>query len=225
MRRIEGVMCDLDGTVCDSEWAHILAWEKIVHHKYGFRLEEGWDLDYIGKPDDYAARAMRNNFPALPETDVLLRERHEAYRGIITEKAELLRYPGLREELEKLSAAGFKLAVGTNSPLENTLTALRSAGIDKYFPVVVAYGMTERGKPAPEIYLEAARRLGVDPAQAVVVEDTPIGIAAGKAAGAIVIAVTTTNPASVLSDADLVIESPAAAMAWIGKNGDPAKRA
>ncbi|MDR0362035.1 MAG: HAD family phosphatase [Planctomycetota bacterium] len=217
MRRIEALLCDLDGTICDSEWAHIEAWELVVRG-HGFELDEGWDLDYVGKPDDFAAVRMRERYPSLPPAKDLLAERHGAYRKIIAEHSDRVSYPGVAEALEKLAAAGIKLAVGTNSPWDNTIAALRAAGIERFFPVIVAYGMTPRGKPAPDLYVEAALRLDVDPAVCAVVEDTPIGIDAGKAAGAFVVAVTTTNTRDALVDADIVLDSPAAAMNWILDN-------
>jgi sugar-phosphatase len=71
--------------------------------------------------------------------------------------------------------------------------------------VLVTAEDVPRGKPAPDGYLLAARELGVSPAGCVVVEDSPAGVAAGQASGALVVAVTTTHPADALDAADLVV--------------------
>jgi sugar-phosphatase len=72
--------------------------------------------------------------------------------------------------------------------------------------VLIGADDVERGKPDPQGYLMAARRLGVDPVACVVVEDTPAGIAAGRAAGALVVGIVSTHRRADLTDADIVID-------------------
>jgi mannitol-1-/sugar-/sorbitol-6-phosphatase len=88
------------------------------------------------------------------------------------------------------------------------LTAARTAAVGIELPAVVVYaGDVARGKPDPEGYRIAGERLGVDPAQALVVEDSPPGIEAGRAAGAATVGVTSTHEAAELGAADVVIGS------------------
>lgn len=97
-----------------------------------------------------------------------------------------------------------RVAVATSARLDTALTNLRVLGLEH--PRVLVTGQdVESGKPSPDPYLLAAERLGVDPAECVVIEDAPAGIRAGKAAGARVIALTTTHEVAELGEADLVI--------------------
>jgi len=97
-----------------------------------------------------------------------------------------------------------RFAVATSARRDTALTNLRVLGLEQ--PEVLVTGQdVENGKPSPDPYLLAAKQLGVDPSECVVVEDAPAGIKAGKTAGAFVVALTTTHVASELSEADLVI--------------------
>lgn len=218
MPEIRGILCDLDGTLVNSEWVHVLAWN-VIGEKYKLVLEEGWDADYVGKPDAYQAEKMRQMFPQLPEESALLVERHAIYQDLLRKHAEQIRFPGVLDEVKNALDAGYLLAVGSNSVLPNCTTALDAAGLSAYFPVVVAYGQVKEGKPAPDIYLEAARRLGLSPAECVVLEDTEIGLVAGKAAGCRTVGVTTTHMSEDLTSADRVFSKTADAFAWIRGEG------
>lgn len=212
---IEAVLCDLDGTLVDSEGYHVQAWMEVAN-RHGVVLPEGWDADYVGKPDYDTAVRMLPMFPRHPTVKDLLRERHRRYQDLVAAHSQEVRYPGVESGLETLRNAGVKLGVGTNSPMENTTAALKAAGIDRLFEVIVAYGMVPNGKPAPDIYLAAAERLGVAPSACVVVEDTVVGIVSGKAAGCYVIAVSTTHQAEELrKEADLVLPDTDSAFRWI----------
>lgn len=219
MPEFRGVLFDLDGTLVDSEWLHVGAWKVIVEN-YKLELTGDWDKDYIGKPDVYQAEKMRAQFPHLPEMPELLVERHAIYQRLLRENSDKIRFPGVEEGLKELRADGFKLAVGTNSPLTNTTVALEAAGIDKYFDALVAFGMVPHGKPAPDIYLEAARRIGVDPALCVVVEDTDVGIMAGKAAGCFSIGVATSYDPKDLAKADKIFKTTKDGIDWIRASAD-----
>src|SRR6185437_14506151 len=99
--------------------------------------------------------------------------------------------PGARRLLERLTAAGVRLAVASNSEREFLERTLTSAGLfpNGPFAAVVSANDVEHPKPAPDIYLEACRLLGVAAADAVALEDSPIGVASAAAAGMFVIAV------------------------------------
>ena len=99
-----------------------------------------------------------------------------------------------------------RVAVVTSATRRLAAARLAAAGIEPPAVMVTAEDVT-RGKPDPEGYLAAARRLGVDPAEALVVEDAPPGIEAGRAAGAAVVGVTSTHAAEELGAADVVIPS------------------
>ncbi len=214
MPEIRGVLFDLDGTLVDSEWLHVAAWREIAD-KYKLEVSGDWDVDYVGKTDVYQAEKMLVQFPHLPPVRELLIERHNNYQRLLRENCHKIRFPGVEEGLKQLRADGFKLAVGTNSPIGNTTTALEAGGIETYFNALVAFGMVPNGKPAPDIYLEAARRIDVEPAACVVVEDTEVGLMAGKAAGCFTIGVATSRNFKDLAIADKLFNTTKEAIDWI----------
>ena len=216
-REIAGIICDLDGTLVDTEDLHLKAWYDIVKH-YDATLPDGWEGRYMGNPDIDWAHYCVDTFSIPLSAEALLAERHDLYRTLLRAHGTRTAFPGVAEELCALAELGVKRAVGTNSPIENTTVALELAGISSFFPVVVAFGMTPRGKPAPDIFLAAAARLGLRPGECAVLEDTHPGVQAGKAAGAMVLAVTTTNPAPVLAAADMIFPSTRDAMGWVRDN-------
>jgi HAD superfamily hydrolase (TIGR01509 family) len=124
-------------------------------------------------------------------------------------REELPLIPGAREAVERLAARWpLGLASSSNRPLIDA--ALELAGLDKLFVATVSSEEVARGKPAPDVYLEAARRLGVDPEHSVAVEDSHSGIRSAKAAGMGVIAIP--NPSfppdsDALALADSVLDS------------------
>ena len=128
----------------------------------------------------------------------------ERYRG------ELPLIEGAVEAVERL-AAGFRLAVASSSNRPLIEAVLETAGVANRFEVVVSSEEVARGKPAPDVYLEAARRLGIDGARAAAVEDSSNGLRAAHAAGMRVLALPNRHypPApDALSLADAVLGSP-----------------
>lgn len=224
MSVIRGVLCDLDGTVANSEWAHVEAWN-VLAKKYRLDTPDGWTDDYVGKANEYQADKMLLAYPFLPPKKELLRERHAIYQNLVRNNAEKVRYPGVSEGLQALTEKGYAIALGSNSPMENCITALEAAAIVEYFQVIVAYGMVRAGKPAPDIYLEAARQLGLEPRECAVVEDTEVGVTSGKAAGCLVLGVLTTSSPESLRAADMMFPDTAAALNWLAEYAEEAKRA
>ena len=99
------------------------------------------------------------------------------------EKTDLQLKPGAADLLPALKKAGYRLAVASSSPRDMVLTNLGRTGIDSYFDVVVCGDEVSRGKPDPDIFLLAAERLGLLPGDCYVLEDSPNGLLAARAAG------------------------------------------
>jgi len=132
-------------------------------------------------------------------------QRKEAhYRQVaMAEGVELL--PGVAAFLAQLEAAGAPCAVGSSTIRVNIESLIRQLGIERFFRAVICGEDVDRGKPDPEVFLLAARRLGVPPNRCVVFEDAHVGIEAARAGGMRVVALATTHPRETLLDADLVV--------------------
>jgi sugar-phosphatase len=195
VRRVSAVLFDLDGVLVESreatervwlDWAHAngIGEDELRSAMHGVRSVE-------------VVRALRPELDAVAESEAIERRQAEDVAG-------LRAIPGAAEALRALKEE--RVAVVTSATRELAAARLGAVGIE--LPAVVVYaGDVSRGKPDPEGYLTAARRLGVDPAEALVVEDSPPGIEAGRAAGAATVAVTSTHAAGEVAAADVVISS------------------
>ena len=126
------------------------------------------------------------------------------YRDLVRGRVQAI--DGAVDLVRRCRQAGLKLAVGSSAPPENIQLVLDELGIADCFDVIVHDGDVGRGKPDPQVFLIAARRLGLAPARCAVIEDAPTGIQAALAAGMIVIGLTTHHPPERLADAHRVVD-------------------
>jgi HAD superfamily hydrolase (TIGR01509 family) len=136
----------------------------------------------------------------------ILSLRKEAlYREIVREQG-IEPLPGVREFLQALKDSGIPSVIASSTHRENITTTLEVLKLEDFFASIVTAEDVKRGKPDPEVFLTAASRIDVAPADAVVFEDALVGIAAAKAAGMRVVAVATTEPREKLAHADWVVD-------------------
>jgi beta-phosphoglucomutase len=132
--------------------------------------------------------------------------KESAYRRII--EADFPAMPGAGELLHVLREAGFKLAVGSSGPSENVALTVEKLDAADLFGAVVTGDDVRHGKPDPEVFALAAKRLGVRPVNCVVIEDAPVGIAAAHAAGMLGIGLLSTGRTRAdLAAADVIVNS------------------
>jgi beta-phosphoglucomutase-like phosphatase (HAD superfamily) len=179
---------DNDGLLLDTEEAWTRA-ELDLFAAYGRRFTTEHKRKLIGSSRSLAAIKLEAMLERPGEGEALMDELHE----LVMQEALLgvEPRPGAVALLARLSDAGVALAVASNAEREFLQRTLSSAGLleDGPFAAIVSANDVEQPKPAPDIYLEAARRLGVAPGDAVALEDSPIGVAAAAAAGMFVIGV------------------------------------
>lgn len=180
---------DVDGVIVDSNPAHRLAWEAF-NRRYGIETTEEMHRRMYGKRND---EIVLDFFGALPPAEVAARgaAKEVLYREMISSRVESMLLPGLREFLARHAAS--PMAVASNAEPANIDFLLDRAGLRHYFRAVVDGHQVRHPKPDPEIYLRAARQLGVPPASSIVFEDSYAGVAAGKAAGMRVVGVLSTH--------------------------------
>jgi sugar-phosphatase len=195
VRRVSAVLFDLDGVLVESRESTERAWLAWASRNRVDEAELRAAMHGVRSAD--VVRALRPELDAVAEAEELERRQAEDVDG-------LRAVPGAVAALRALK--GDRVAVVTSGTRPLALARLAAAGVEP--PAVVVFaGDVERGKPDPEGYLTAARRLGVDPAEALVVEDAPQGIEAAKAAGAATVGVTSTHAAEELGRADFVLGS------------------
>lgn len=197
MKRLNAAVFDLNGTLVDDIRFHFQAW-KALGDRVGFAMDEAIFQSCNGlKNEDIFPRLLgREVGPSI--LDALGREKEEMYRSLY--RPHLAPMRGALELFARLRAGGMKLAVASSAPIENRALVLDGLGWNETFDVVVANeGL--RGKPAPDIFLAAAERLGVEPTSCIAFEDAVNGVIAATAAGMPVIGVTTNVTAEELRKA------------------------
>jgi beta-phosphoglucomutase len=198
-----GVIFDMDGVLIDSYRAHFLSWQKMLQD-HGLDITEEQFAATFGRtnPDIFARL-----YPSVKQEQyhALAEEKEAAFREIIS--ADFPAMDGASELIAALHRAGAALAIGSSGPPENLEAVLRELPGGTHFMATTNGSEIARGKPHPEVFLTAARKLGLPPERCVVVEDAPAGVAAGKAAGCAVIALTGTAARQQLAGADLVVDS------------------
>jgi HAD superfamily hydrolase (TIGR01509 family) len=182
MNRLAAVVFDFDGIILDSETPEFEA-HRVLFERCGRSLTRDEWCDQIGIWSEGQAdrwfEALRGA-PGAPETfDDFVRER----RRLFLERVSGAPMRGIGALLDALHGARVPLGVATSSPAQWVTPWLDRLGIrDRFGAVVTGNDVTSR-KPAPDIYLEIARRLGAAPSRAVAIEDSGPGIAAARAAG------------------------------------------
>lgn len=208
-RELRAIVFDLDGVLADSEGLHVQAWERLFEGR-GLPFDPRWAWEWVGVPDVEIAAMVARRFEVQGSPKDLVHEKRERFRGLV--RAGLRSFEGVAGELQQCLAGSVPVAIGTSSARSEAALMLQVMGYEAWFPVVVAGDDVPRVKPAPDIYLEAARRLGLPPGQCIALEDSPGGIAAARAAGMAVVAVSTSFPPERLGGAEQVFDEPAAAI-------------
>lgn len=197
------VIFDNDGLLLDTEAAWTRA-EVTLFERYGATFTMEHKRELIGSSRTVAARKLEVMLEMPGRGTALMDELHE----LVMEEARkpVEPRPGAVELVESLRSADIPIAVASNSPREFLDRVLRSAGIADLFVTTIAGDEVPQPKPAPDIYLEACRRLDADPSASVGLEDSPPGAHAAKAAGLYVIGVPYL-PEIEIPPADVVVPS------------------
>jgi HAD superfamily hydrolase (TIGR01509 family) len=179
------VIFDCDGTLVDSEPLARLAWERALT-PYGYALTDADAEASVGLPYP-RVHAYFADRAELPDADAFWVEFSGELFTLID--SSLVLFDDAIEAVRVLRARGIPVAVASSSPRERLQRTLGRAGLLDTFDVVVSGDEVEYGKPAPDMFLLAASRLGVEPGSCVVIEDSPPGVQAGVAAGMFTLAV------------------------------------
>ncbi|MGQ9615011.1 MAG: HAD family hydrolase [Spirochaetota bacterium] len=213
--KIDAVMFDLDGLLADTEDFHVIAYDAVAK-SLGIKLPRDYIISFIGAPTVVNLKRLMMDY-GIPESrfEELLKVRYDRYSEIIR-TIPLAPMDGALECIVTMRNRGFKTALVTSSLREHSIGVLEniskhsSPGVDikNLFDIMVFGDEIKELKPAPDIYLEAVKRLKTRPERCIALEDSEAGVASAKAAGLIVIAVPCPHTKEQKFDrADFVVSS------------------
>ncbi len=183
VKALKAVVFDMDGLMLDTERLFRQAYQQAA-------MENGYDLPdelyarMIGHRADSSHRILREGLGETAPCDDIIEGARRHYYQLIERGGIPLR-PGLIELLDYLEQESLPRAVATSTHYELACIKLQAVGLLPRFSGVVSGDQVKHGKPAPDIYLEAARLLGVEPSETLALEDSPAGLASAHRAGMI----------------------------------------
>jgi HAD superfamily hydrolase (TIGR01509 family) len=191
---IVAVVFDMDGLMLDTEPLYKRAWQQ-AGSELGFDLDDEFYATLIGRPTPDGEVELRRKFGAeFPLAQ--FRARWPVLWKSDAETRGIAAKAGLDDILAFADQQRLRIAVATSSDAAYTEFSLKKAGLAGRFAAIVTGDQVERGKPAPDIYLEAARQLACAPAQCVALEDSEAGIIAANGAGMIALLIPDLEPPS-----------------------------
>lgn len=211
--KFQAVIFDMDGVLVDSEPRHQRAFE-IVMAEMGYADTHGINFeDYLGKSDLILWRDFIEQHHPPQSLEELIDWRQSKFIEIIEREQPL--FAGVEELVHDLhKIMPLAVASGSLHPVIQAVLGLKN--LRQFFSAVVSSADVDRGKPAPDVFLQAASEIQVAPEEICVIEDSEAGVTAGRRAGMHVIAITNSLPASRLQEAHAIVESYAELRDYLG---------
>jgi HAD superfamily hydrolase (TIGR01509 family) len=198
-----GAIFDWDGVIIDSRRHHEESWNRLAQEEKK-SLPQGHFIKGFGRKNDYIIPEILGWTHEAGEIERIALRKEAIYRDIVGEWG-IEPLPGVREWLGALKEAGVPTAIGSSTHRANIDLSLGIMGLQPFFAHVVSSEDVTRGKPDPQVFLTAARKIDRKPEACVVFEDAHVGIEAARAGGMRAIAVATTHRPGELTNADRVV--------------------
>ena len=201
-RELEAVLFDMDGVIIDSEplWSEA---EKQLLARRNLRYSPELKVVMMGRDAREAVGYLIDHYKLAESVDHVIEERNQLIANLFQEHLEPM--PHALELVRSVGAAGIKTALASSSPKPLMGLVMDKLRITGLFDLVLSGDEVARGKPAPDIYLSAAMKLGVSPENCLVIEDAPNGVAAAKGAGMCCLAISTSVSEAELAVADRIV--------------------
>ena len=219
-RPVRGVLFDLDGTLVDNMRFHCDAWIELAAALGSTVTREQVLHDFAGRRNEEILPIVVGR-PLTPEQLTTLAEQKEArYRELYASHLSLV--DGAAELLDELDALGIKYGISSAAPRKNRDFVLDGLKLRPRMAGIVGGEEVARGKPAPDLFLEGAKRIGIAPAEILVFEDARLGVQAAVAAGMRVAGITTSEPGVELVKAGAIgasasfVQLPDVVRSWMG---------
>jgi beta-phosphoglucomutase family hydrolase len=194
---------DMDGTIVDNMAFHTQSWVTFFERRGRAIDADEFFRTTAGRQGKEIIRSHMGEDLGDDEVAVLNHEKEAVYRELYA--PHLKAVDGFEDLIADARSQGIALAVGTAAPPANVEFTLDGLDLRRHFETVVGATDVARGKPHPDVFLEAAKRCGAAPGNCIVFEDAPLGVEAARRAGMRVVVITTTLPAEAFAEFDNVI--------------------
>jgi beta-phosphoglucomutase len=213
---IKGVLFDMDGVLVDTERYICEAAIKMFAER-GVKVEEEDFIPFVGAGENKYVGGVAEKYGVKEDINIIKARTYEIYGQIV--KGRLQPLDGVHDFIKKCKAKGLKLAVATSADRIKMEINLREIGLpENTFNATINGLEVERKKPFPDIFISAAKKIGLDAYDCLVVEDAVNGVEAAKAAGAHVLGLTTSFTKEQLAKADWIAPNlayaPQEAISW-----------
>ena len=194
---------DMDGTIVDNMAFHTRSWITFFERRGKAVDADEFFRTTAGRQGQEIIRSHLEQELADDEVATLIHEKEGVYRELYA--PHLRAVSGFEDLIATARASGTKLAVATAATPANIEFTLDGLDLRRHFDAIVGAADVARGKPHPDVFLEAARRCGVAPEHCIVFEDAPLGVEAARRAGMRAVVLTTTLPASSFAEFDNIV--------------------
>lgn len=205
-KKIKGVLFDMDGTMFDTETMSIYGWE-VTAKKYGITMTRDFMIGCMGLVSNAIRERFYDRYGRSFDYDKFRSDKLKAMEDVIN-KDGVPHKKGLTDILEYLKEKNIKCAVATSTTYNRAIFNIEKGGVLEYFDEIISGDMVENGKPAPDIYLYAAGKLGLTPDDCMVLEDSRNGIISANASGATAVLIPDIIPVDddMISAADYICD-------------------
>ena len=202
--RLEAVLWDMDGVIADTAEYHYSAWKDVFEER-GVEFSKEDFMRHFGQRHDTIIEFGLGDKLSPEEMDIITEKKQSLYRERVSKN--VIPLPGAVELIKLLNTNKIKTAIASSAVPKNIDVILRGLGIVDNFQAIAFGTEVAEGKPSPQIFQLAAKKLNVSPENCVVIEDAIAGVAAAKKAGMKCIAVTNSHPSTSLKNADLIVDT------------------
>jgi beta-phosphoglucomutase family hydrolase len=175
------VLWDMDGTLVDSEEFHWLSWRDTMAQE-GVPVTREQFLATFGQRNDSILPQWLGQDATQERIQRIGDAKEALYRKLVRQRG-LQPLPGAQEWVARLHREGWRQAIASSAPRANVEVVLEVTGLGSYFQAIVSAEDVTAGKPDPQVFQKAAKRLGIPPARCIVVEDAAAGVEAARRAG------------------------------------------
>jgi HAD superfamily hydrolase (TIGR01509 family) len=200
-----GFLFDNDGVLIDSQKLHWLSWQHLMQQEKSVVMDEKTFLSGFGKRNDLILKELVPEKTEAERTK-LAETKEELFRKEARERIQLL--DGMERFLKTLKEKKIPRIIASSTPIANLKMFLSSTVLGNYFDAFVSAEEVAHGKPFPDVFIEAAKRINLPTSSCIVIEDAPVGVKAGKDAGCFVVALCTTHDREELLESDMIFPSP-----------------